>query len=166
VIYAFLLTISLTMDGTATELNPVAAKLVAIGETKVNSYAAAGVAGYITVLTKGILCNWMVSLGVVVAFTSQSTVGKIFAIWGPVVLFFSQGWEHTVVNMFVIPFSLMNGGHFTIPEWWFWNQIPATIGNWIGGMFFTGMALYMTHRAPKPAGEAVAQAVPQMAQPR
>ena len=35
--------------------------------------------------------------------TSQSTVGKIVAMWLPVLTFFAQGFEHSVVNMFLIP---------------------------------------------------------------
>ena len=105
-----------------------------------------GPAGMLTVFTKGILCNWMVSLAVVFAFATTSLSGKILAIWGPTVLFFSQGFEHAVVNMFVIPAGILLGAHVTLTDWWLWNQIPVTLGNLIGGMLFTGLAIYFTHR--------------------
>jgi formate/nitrite transporter len=166
VAYGYLIMVSLTMDGTAQQLHPVAAKLVKMAEAKVNGYAAIGGSGIYTVLVKGFLCNWMVSLGVVVAFTSQSAIGKMFALWGPVVLFFAQGWEHTVVNAFVIPTGMMLGANFAISDWWIYNQIPATVGNLIGAFVCNTMALYLTHRPAQTATEAaVAQLAPQMAQP-
>ena len=57
------------------------------------------------------LCNWMVSLAVVAAFMSTSFSGKILAIWGPTLLFFSQGFEHAVVNMFLIPVGMILGAN-------------------------------------------------------
>lgn len=135
----------------------VGAKLMAIAEAKTNYYAAHGSAGLLTVFTKAVLCNWMVSLAVVASFASTSFGGKLLAIWGPTVLFFSQGFEHAVVNMFVIPVGMLLGANVTISSWWLWNQIPVTLGNLVGGMLFTGMALYLTHR---PAAPAKSQAAP------
>lgn len=130
---------------------PVGAKLIAIAEAKTNYYAAHGSAGLLTVFTKAVLCNWMVSLAVVASFASNSFGGKLLAIWGPTVLFFSQGFEHAVVNMFVIPVGMLLGANVTASSWWLWNQIPVTLGNLVGGMLFTGMAIYLTHRATAPA---------------
>ncbi|NKB81826.1 MAG: formate/nitrite transporter family protein [Nitrospirales bacterium] len=148
--YAILLSISLTMMGSFDPL-PVGQKLVKVAEAKTIGYAAHGGAGMITVFVKAILCNWMVSLAVVMALASTSVVGKMLAIWGPVMLFFSQGFEHTVVNMFVIPSGILMGANVTIGQWWMWNQIPVTLGNLVGGMFFTGLAIYLTHRPAKQA---------------
>jgi formate/nitrite transporter len=136
---------------------PVGAKLIAIAEAKTNYYASHGSAGLLTVFTKAVLCNWMVSLAVVASFASNSFAGKLLAIWGPTVLFFSQGFEHAVVNMFVIPVGMMLGANVTASSWWLWNQIPVTLGNLVGGILFTGMAIYLTHRAAAPA---VSQPVP------
>lgn len=157
VFYAALLAISLTMDGAA-DVSLVGKKLIAIAEMKTNGYAVYGSAGMVTVFTKGILCNWMVSLAVVMAFGTTSLVGKMAAMWGPIMLFFSQGFEHTVVNMFVIPVGMMMGANITVHDWWVWNQIPTTLGNLVGGMFFTGLAIYLSHRPPKAAAEISAAA--------
>lgn len=132
-------------------ISPVGAKLIAIAESKTNYYAAHGSSGLATVFTKAVLCNWMVSLAVVASFASTSFTGKLIAIWGPTVLFFSQGFEHAVVNMFVIPAGMLLGANVTAPSWWLWNQIPVTLGNLVGGMLFTGLAIYLTHRAAAPA---------------
>lgn len=149
-LYALLFWIALTMAGDV-QVSAVGAKLMAIAEAKTIHYAAHGSAGLLTVFTKAILCNWMVSLAVVTAFASTSFAGKLLAIWGPTVLFFSQGFEHAVVNMFVMPAGMLLGAKVTLSDWWLWNQIPVTLGNLVGGMVFTGLAIYATHRAVKPA---------------
>jgi len=72
---------------------------------------------------------------------------QVLANWGWVflVLFFAQGFEHTVVNMFAIPMGMLLGANVSLSGWWFWNQIPVTLGNLVGGMIFTGLAMYYTH---------------------
>jgi formate transporter len=153
VVYGGLLAIALTNFG-ATAPAGVAAKIVAIAEAKTTGYAALGFAGLITVFVKAILCNWMVCLAIVAAMTTSSTIGKIACAYMPVFIFFAQGFEHSVVNMFVIPTGMMMGAKVTVAEWWLWNQIPVTLGNLVGGFVFTGLALYITHRprmaAPAP----------------
>jgi formate/nitrite transporter FocA (FNT family) len=47
-------------------------------------------------------------------------------------LFFSQGWEYTVVNMFDIPVGIMLGANISVSDWVIWNTIPVTIGTWSG----------------------------------
>jgi formate/nitrite transporter FocA (FNT family) len=89
----------------------------------------------------------MVSLAVVFAYASTSFTGKMIAIWGPTVLFFSQGFEHAVVNMFAIPMGMLLGANVSLSTWWMWNQIPVTLGNLVGGMVFTGLAMYYTYGA-------------------
>jgi formate transporter len=145
VAYAGLLYLVLTMSG-STAPDALGAKLIAISEAKTLGYAKFGGAGVLTSFVKAILCNWMVTLGVVMAMTSHSTVGKIVAAWLPIFIFFAQGFEHAVVNMFVIPLGMMLGAKVSFSDWWVWNQIPVTIGNFVGGFFFTGLALYLTHR--------------------
>lgn len=153
VVYGGLLAIALTNFGTAAPTG-VAAKIIAVAQAKTIGYEALGFAGLVTVFVKAILCNWMVCLGIVAAMTTSSTIGKIVCAYMPILIFFAQGFEHSVVNMFVIPTGMMMGAKITISEWWLWNQIPVTLGNLVGGFVFTGLALYITHRprslAPAP----------------
>lgn len=144
-LYGVLLYVSLTVMGSHAN-DPIAAKIVAIAEAKTVGFAKFGGAGAVTVFVKAILCNWMVTLGVVMAMTSTSTVGKIVAAWLPIFIFFAQGFEHSVVNMFVIPTGMLLGAKVTLADWWVWNQIPVTLGNFVGGFVFTGLALYLTLR--------------------
>src|SRR5674476_712300 len=111
--------------------------------------AAIGHAGMITVFVKAILCNWMVCLAIVAAMTTNSTIGKIACAYMPVFIFFAQGFEHSVVNMFLIPTGMMMGAKITVTDWWLWNQIPVTLGNLVGGFIFPGLAIYMTHKPRK-----------------
>jgi formate transporter len=146
VVYGALLAITLTNFGTAAPAG-VAAKIIAVAEAKTVAYEALGSAGMITVFVKAILCNWMVCLAVVAAMTTTSTIGKIACAYMPVFIFFAQGFEHSVVNMFVIPTGMMMGAKVSVAEWWIWNQIPVTLGNLVGGFVFTGLALYVTHKS-------------------
>jgi formate transporter len=140
VFYAWLFTLTVTPD------SEMARQLIAVAEAKTLGYAKLGVHGAVVAVVKAILCNWMVTLGVVMAFTSQSTAGKIAGMWLPILTFFAQGFEHSVVNMFAIPAGMLMGASVSARDWWLWNQIPVTLGNIVGGMVFTGLALQLTYR--------------------
>ncbi|SDH82312.1 formate/nitrite transporter [Alteribacillus persepolensis] len=143
ILYAALYAAATTQFGTGT--SAMADQLVSTAEAKTIAYAALGSAGMGTVFVKAVLCNWMVALGAVMAMTSKSTIGKIAAMWLPIVIFFGQGFEHAVVNMFVIPAGMMLGANVTIADWWLWNQIPVLLGNLVSAAVFAGGALYVTH---------------------
>lgn len=117
-------------------------KIIAVSESKTIAYKQAGTTGMVVLLIKAFLCNWMVTMGVIMSFTSTSTLGKTIAMWLPIFIFFALGFEHAVVNMFVIPAGILLGADITFSDWWLWNQIPVTIGNFISGFFFTGVLLY------------------------
>jgi formate/nitrite transporter len=139
---------------TLTPTAPLVKSLMTISEAKTLGYAKLGFDGLTSSFVKAILCNWMVTLGVVMSFTAQSTIGKIAAMWLPILTFFAQGFEHSVVNMFVIPAGMIVGAPVSISDWWLWNQIPVTLGNIFGGFIFTGFALYVTYKKPAAIAEA------------
>src|ERR1700755_567565 len=122
-----------------------------IGEGRTVGYAAHGASGMLTLFVRGMLCNWMVSAGVVGAMISTSVSGKVIAMWMPIMLFFAMTFEHSIVNMFLFPAGLLLGGKFTIMDYLVWNEIPTVVGNLVGGLAFTGLTLYATHvkTAPK-----------------
>jgi formate/nitrite transporter len=160
VVYGALIAIALTNFGTA-EPAGVAAKIIAVAQAKTTGYEAIGFAGQVTVFVKAMLCNWMVCLAIVAAMTTSSTIGKIACAYMPVFIFFAQGFEHSVVNMFIIPTGMIMGAKVTVADWWLWNQIPVTLGNLVGGFIFTGLALYITHRPRSaPASMAMPSQVP------
>ncbi len=143
---AFIFTYGFNADAGA-----VGTKVAGIGKARTLGYAEYGLDGWITIFIRGMLCNWMVSMGVVGAMISTTVSGKVVAMWMPIFLFFFMGFEHSVVNMFLFPFSLIMGGEFSIADYFIWNEIPTALGNLVGGLAFTGLTLYSTHvrTAPK-----------------
>lgn len=127
----------------------VGQRLGEIGEARTLGYAEHGAAGMATLFFRGVLCNWMVSTGVVGAMMSTSVSGKALAMWMPVMLFFYMGFEHSVVNMFLFPTGLMMGGDFSLGDYLVWNEIPTVAGNLVGGLLFVGLTLYVTHARTK-----------------
>jgi formate/nitrite transporter len=112
-------------------------------------------------LWRGIGCNWLVCLAVWMALAARQIIGKIFAIFFPIMAFVAIGFEHSVANMYFIPTGilLMNGAGFTnIPGvdpnllgWvnFLWrNLLPVTIGNIIGGVVFVGMSYWGAYLRP------------------
>ncbi|HIC46497.1 MAG TPA: formate/nitrite transporter family protein [Methylophaga aminisulfidivorans] len=119
-------------------------------EARTLGFAEHGAAGWLTVFVKGILCNWMVSVGVVGAMLSKDVIGKVIAMWMPILIFFGLVFEHAVVNMYLFPLGMMMGAPITIADWLIWNEIPVILGNLVGGLLLTGMVLYATHLKPGP----------------
>lgn len=150
--YGLLFYLALTNCG-ANNGGPVGDLLRAAAQKKTLAYMAAGGAGWTTAFIKAILCNWMVTLGALLAMVSRSTTGKIVAMWLPILTFFAQGFEHSIVNMFVIPTGMFLHAPIGVGNWWMWNQIPVTLGNILSGSVFTGLALYSTFGARQPAVE-------------
>lgn len=150
----FLLVVMLT-EGFVQGSGALGARIVEGARSKTLVYEHAGTAGWLTAFVKGILCNWMVALGTVLGLSSTSTMGKIAAIWLPVATFFALALEHSVVNMFVIPTAMLLGADIGPTQWLFWNQLPVTLGNIVGGALLTGLLLHYCNAAPSaPAREA------------
>ncbi len=114
-------------------------------QKKTLAYMALGSQGWGTAFVKAILCNWMVTIGAMLALVSRSTVGKITAMWLPIMTFFALGLEHSVVNMYLIPSGMMFGAPISVRQALFWNLLPVTLGNLVAGALLTGAALYATY---------------------
>ncbi|MGD9918873.1 MAG: formate/nitrite transporter family protein [Paenirhodobacter sp.] len=136
--------------GFSTAPNAVGQKIGHIGELRTLGYAAAGASGLLTVFVRAVMCNWMVSTGVVAAMMSNSVSGKIMAMWMPILVFFYMGFEHSIVNMFLFPSGIMLGGNFTWADYFIYNEIPVVLGNLVGGLTFVGGMIYATHYKTSP----------------
>src|SRR5712691_2136013 len=115
--------------GFSTDPGDVGHRLAGIGVARTLGYAKFGIAGWLTIFLRGILCNWMVSMGVVGAMISTSVSGKVIAMWMPILVFFYMTFEHSVVNMFLFPTAMIMGGGFSIADYFIWNEIPTVLGN-------------------------------------
>jgi formate/nitrite transporter len=113
-------------------------------------------------LISAIGCNWLVCLAVWMALASRQTVGKIFAIFFPIMAFVAIGFEHCVANMYFIPVGLFLHKWAGVPlpaganpetlSWlnlFYKNLLPVTIGNIIGGGLFVGMSYWGAYLRPK-----------------
>ena len=153
---AVLLSISLTSGGNVDPLAAaeggkgwavVAAKIIALNKTNVvTKYEALGSTGFFLAFLRGVIANWLVCLGVTMALVSKSVPGKLLACWLPITAFQTMGMEHIVVNMFLHTAGPLMGSGVPFYKVIFWNFLPVTLGNVIGGMVFIGMLFYSTHR--------------------
>jgi formate/nitrite transporter len=110
---------------------------------------------FLEAVVRGIGCNWLVCLAVWMALASRQVIGKIFAIFFPIMAFVALGLEHSVANMYFIPTGLLlrsiagvAAPDSALPETLNWarfvagNLLPVTIGNIIGGGVFVGMGYW------------------------
>jgi formate/nitrite transporter FocA (FNT family) len=148
--YGVLFYLAVTNCG-STGSGPIGELMKAAAQKKTLGYMALGLGGWETAFIKGVLCNWMVTLGAVLAMASRSTVGKVVAMWLPIMTFFAHGYEHSIVNMFLIPTGKLFGAPVSLYQWWVWNQIPVTLGNLVSGALLTGLALYATNMPKRAA---------------
>jgi formate/nitrite transporter len=114
--------------GTVAEPSPVGQNAAGLAATKIG--LAFGPA-----FLRGVLCNMLVCLAVILALASRTTVGKILGIYFPIMTFVLCGFEHSVANMYFLPAGLLAKGRF-VAEWpsMLRNLIPVTLGNVLGGM--------------------------------
>jgi len=131
--------------GFATPPDEVGQAIGHIGEGRTVGYAEHGGAGMLTLFVRAMLCNWMVSTGVIGAMVAKDVVGKVLVMWMPIMLFFFMGFEHSIVNMFLFPSGLLLGGDFTIADYLIWNEIPTVLGNLAGGLVFTVAPLFLAY---------------------
>ncbi|MBC7195569.1 MAG: formate/nitrite transporter family protein, partial [Caldisericia bacterium] len=126
-------------------------KAITIAYNKVNL-------NFIDGFSKGILCNILVCLAVLIAIGSKSYVSKIFSIYFPIMAFVASGFEHSVANMYFIPMgiflksdkNLINLINFDISNLNFLNfliknLIPVTLGNIFGGAILIGILYYLAY---------------------
>jgi formate transporter len=119
-----------------------------------------GMMGMWSAFLKGVACNWLVNLAILLGICADDLIGKFFGIWFPIMAFVSSGFEHSIANMYFI-----SAGIFTTPfadqavvktylgfqnlNWvgfWMNNMIIVTIGNIVGGMFFVGVLYWVAFR--------------------
>jgi formate/nitrite transporter len=150
VLYALMIWTGLTLTGTTADTTGISKVLITIGSAKTLKFEEFGMAGAFAALVKAMLCNWMVTLGVVLPYTARSVIGKAIATFVPIYMFFAMGYEHMVVNQFIIPAAMLFGAPISMYDFWVGNQVPVTIGNFLGGFLFTGAALGWLFYTRKP----------------
>lgn len=100
-------------------------------------------------LVSGILCNFLVSMGVLMSMSGKDTTGRILGAYLPVCFFVLCGFEHCVANMYYISAGLLaksvpayaqlaasagiDLAQLNLSNFLLGNLLPVTLGNIIGG---------------------------------
>jgi formate/nitrite transporter len=110
-----------------------------------------------------VLCNVLVCLAVWMSFGGRTTTDKVMVIVPPVAAFVAAGFEHSIANLYLLPYAL------TIKAWagaefWtslgldagaaypdltvggaFHNIVVATLGNLVGGSLMVGAVYWLIY---------------------
>ena len=106
--------------------------------------------GFVQAIALGVLCNALVCMAIWLTYSARTTVDKIVSIIFPIAAFVAAGFEHSVANMYFIPYGLLikdldptyisvvapqvpHIERLTWPAFVLKNLLPVTIGNIIGG---------------------------------
>lgn len=151
-----------------------------VGATALRIAADKAALPFSVALARGVLCNLLVCLAVWQCFASRTVADKILAILFPITAFVASGFEHSVANMYFIPYGLLLRGdaqvvaaaaltetqlsYLTVGGT-LANLIPVTIGNLIGGGAAVGAMYWLIYlrqerKAPQTAIEVKPELVP------
>lgn len=120
---------------------------------------------FATAFCSGILCNALVCLAIWLCYSARSTTDKILSIIFPITAFVALGFEHSVANMYFIPYgmALAKTGAFlgapvaaaavakfdpvifTVPNFLLKNLLPVTLGNIVGGGIMVGVVYWIIY---------------------
>ena len=118
----------------------------AIGAPAAQIAAAKFKLGAGELLARGALCNALVCLAVWLSVSARDTTGKVMVIVPPIAAFVALGFEHSIANMFLLPFGLAAGaagGFADIATNLFW----VSLGNVIGGGGGVALSYWAAYRA-------------------
>ena len=113
---------------TAGGLNPLGQLAVKVAENKLALSFGAGV-------LRGILCNILVILAIIMATMAKDIISKIVCCVLPIMLFVACGFEHCVANMFLVSAGLLaKGVPFAGQTIMLKSLLAVTLGNLSGGL--------------------------------
>jgi formate/nitrite transporter len=118
-----------------------------VGEVALKTAASKVNLGFVQALALGVLCNALVCLAIWLTYSARSVTDKILAILFPISAFVAAGFEHSVANMYFIPYALLiktfdpsfvlaraiDLSGLTWSAFFLKNLLPVTIGNILGG---------------------------------
>jgi len=114
-------------------------------------------------LLRGIFCNFLVCVAVFMSFAAKDVIGKIAAVFLPIMVFVLCGYEHSIANMYFIPtgilaslnfdyykaygdaYQLSNLASLSWGTLFLRNLIPVTIGNILGGSGLVGIVYWFSY---------------------
>lgn len=154
---------SLAMAGLMFLTRQWSASSYGVGVTALKIAAGKTTLPFMTALSRGVLCNILVCLAVWLCFSSRSVADKILAIIFPITAFVASGFEHSIANMYFIPYGILLKSQPDVVAaaglsslqldsltlaGFLNNLVPVTIGNMIGGGIMVGAMywfIYLRH---------------------
>jgi formate/nitrite transporter len=124
---------------------------------------------FVQAVVLGVLANALVCLAVWLTYSARTTADRILAIVPPISAFVATGFEHSIANMYFVPYAMFVAvfdpdfvaGRGLGPQaqaltWAAFlgrNLLPVTIGNVIGGAALVGAVYWFVYlRSRGPAG--------------
>ncbi len=139
----------------------------AVGKTALAIASAKAALPTIQLFFLAILCNVLVCLAVWMSFAARSTSDKVMVIVPPIAAFVAAGFEHSIANMYFLPYALAIKA-FAGPEFWtvtgknaaafpeltssaaLHNIIVTTAGNLVGGSLMVGTVYWFVYLRRRP----------------
>lgn len=140
--WAYVMAVGPFSKGGTAELTVFGQTAVGLAQAKTLPYMAAGAAGLWSAFMKGIACNILVNVAILLGLSAKNMSGKFLGIWFPIMAFVACGFEHSVANMYFIPAGIMLGANVNWVQFLQWNLIPVTLGNIVGGLIFVAAAYF------------------------
>jgi nitrite transporter NirC len=109
--------------------------------------AAKANAPAVTLLFKGILCNWLVCLTIWMCARTSSDTARLGLVFWPVMMFAACGFEHSIANMFTFALALLSGAADVTPGGVLFNLAWVTFGNAVGGMLMVAGGYWVQSQA-------------------
>jgi formate/nitrite transporter len=132
----------------------------AVGEQALAIGAAKTSLGFGQAVALGALCNALVCLAVWLTYSARTVTDKVLAVVPPIAAFVAAGFEHSVANMYFIPFALFVKGDdealasagdsvdvsgLTWDAFLVGNLLPVTLGNLVGGTLMVGAVYWFVY---------------------
>jgi formate transporter len=119
----------------------------AVGEAALKTAVGKVSLGFVQALALGVLCNGLVCLAIWLTYSARSVTDKILAVLFPISAFVAAGFEHSVANMYFMPYALLikafdpafgvahkiDLASLTWGSFFLKNLLPVTLGNILGG---------------------------------
>lgn len=117
-----------------------------------NAASAKMNASPLSLLARGILCNWLVCLALWMSCRTKSDAAKCIMIFWCLFAFIASGFEHSVANMTLFAIALLGNHPDTITiGGMFYNLLWVSIGNVIAGVVFMAAAYWQANGSAAPA---------------
>lgn len=115
-------------------------------------------------IIRGILCNILVCIAVWMSFAAKKVSGKLMTSFWPIMVFVMCGFEHSIADMYFGCAALFTAAEYGIHAegltWFnfiFYNILPVTIGNIIGGAGIVGCGYWLGYLRHTPLSPATAE---------